>query len=148
MTENTQIDWKKREKSDPERWTQNGPGLESGGAGGSRILPLCKQVSRPWFEKSIKVIFVAISVSDSDDFDASSLVWKIHIMISVALSDSDDLDTGELVLAEKPLFTVPAEAHNSDLDQYLESAVQVPVFVFVTVFVSVFGEQLGGTDKY
>ena len=69
-------------------------------------------------------------------------------MISVALSDSDDLDTGELVLAEKPLFTVPAEAHNSDLDQYLESAVQVPVFVFFTVFVSVFGEQLGGTDKY
>ena len=33
--------------------------------------------------------------------------------------------TGELVLAEKPLFTVPAEAHDSDLDQYLENALEV-----------------------
>ena len=36
-----------------------------------------------------------------------------------------DDHSGELVLAEKPLFTVPAEEHNSDLDQYLENALEV-----------------------
>ena len=59
-------------------------------------------------------------------------------MYNGAVSDSDDFDPGELVLAEKPLFKVPAEAHNSDLDQYLESALEVPVFVFVFAPVFVF----------
>ena len=59
-------------------------------------------------------------------------------------------------MAEKPLFKVPSEAHNSDLDQYLESALEVLVFVFVLVpvsvsvsvfvFASVFGELCGGTS--
>ena len=53
--------------------------------------------------------------------------------------------TGELVLAEKPLFTVPAEAHDSDLDQYLENALEVfelqifkYLYLYVHVFVHVF----------
>ena len=46
------------------------------------------------------------------------------MMLIITHSLTDD-HSGELVLAEKPLFTVPAEEHNSDLDQYLEKALEV-----------------------
>ena len=46
------------------------------------------------------------------------------LMLIITLSLTDHY-SGELILAEKPLFTVPAEEHNSDLDQYLENALEV-----------------------
>ena len=46
-------------------------------------------------------------------------------MMLIITHSLTDHHSGELVLAEKPLFTVPAEEHNSDLDQYLENALEV-----------------------
>ena len=50
------------------------------------------------------------------------VVTVLMLIITHSLTDHY---SGELVLAEKPLFTVPAEEHNSDLDQYLENALEV-----------------------
>ena len=46
-------------------------------------------------------------------------------MMLIITHSLTDHYSGELILAEKPLFTVPAEEHNSDLDQYLENALEV-----------------------
>ena len=50
------------------------------------------------------------------------VVTVLMLIITHSLTDHY---SGELILAEKPLFTVPAEEHNSDLDQYLENALEV-----------------------
>merc|ERR1719361_2975385 len=54
------------------------------------------------------------------------LAWKVEEREGrgFCLVANKSLVPGELVLAEKPLFTVPAEEHNSDLDQYLENALE------------------------
>ena len=49
----------------------------------------------------------------------------VAVMMLIITHSLTDHYSGELVLAEKPLFTVPAEEHNSDLDQYLENALEV-----------------------
>ena len=67
-------------KKGTKKCPRNGSGLEGGRAGGSRILPLCEQVSPPWF-----LIFDAVSDSggletpyngedDSDDSELMTLI--------------------------------------------------------------------------
>lgn len=55
-----------------------------------------------------------------------ALAWKVEEREGrgFCLFANKTLLPGELVLAEKPLFTVPAEAHDSDLDNYLENALE------------------------
>jgi len=55
-----------------------------------------------------------------------ALAWKVEEREGrgFCLFANKSLLPGELVLSEKPLFTIPAEAHNTDLDQYLESMLE------------------------
>ena len=58
----------------------------------------------------------------------------VAVMMLIITHSLTDHHSGELVLAEKPLFTVPAEEHNSDLDQYLENALEVIMMMTMLMF--------------
>ena len=59
------------------------------------------------------------------------MVMMMMMMMMMMMDNNDDDDAGELILSEAPLFTVPSEAHNADIDQYLETTLQVGTGILI-----------------